>query len=48
MSRYPPAPPGEKGMVPLPLLRSYSLCRRFATPKVADSGLNVAFVGRKL
>ena len=28
---YPPAPPGEKGKVPLPLLRSYPLCRPSAS-----------------
>jgi hypothetical protein len=36
-SYYPPAPPGEKGRVPLPLLRSYPLCRRFATPRLAKA-----------
>ena len=30
-SYNPPAPPGEKGKVPLPLLRSYPLCRPSAS-----------------
>jgi hypothetical protein len=35
---YPPAPPGDKGKVPLTPLRGYPLCRPFGPPKGVRTG----------